>query len=171
MVGGDIVLQLLQRGQSPQSIRILDFQPVTRKDLLKQASGVDFVKTDITSSASVEAAFSKPWPASVAKSPLTVYHTAAKISPGERSLLVYDRVERVNVLGTANVLGAAKTASSDIFVSTASASIALVPAKFWIWPWQSKVEGNLQIVDESDFDAPLRPHGNYFSNCKFLDIL
>ncbi|KAK4648424.1 uncharacterized protein QC761_109920 [Podospora bellae-mahoneyi] len=62
LVGGDIVLQLLERGQSPSSIRILDFAPITRDDMLPKTSACDFVQTDITSIPSVEAAFSKPWP-------------------------------------------------------------------------------------------------------------
>lgn len=166
MVGGDIVLQLLQRGQSPESIRIVDFQPVSRPDVKEQSRGVSFVKADMTSPSSVEAAFSTPWPESVAKKPLTVFHTAAMIDPSARSERLYGHIRRVNVDGTANVLGAAKAAGADIFVATSSASISFIPADLWIWPWQSMPEKWFHKSTEADFDAPLRPHDQFFSNCK-----
>lgn len=164
MVGGDIVLQLLLRGQSPESIRIVDFQPLNRRDMLKKAAACDFVKADMTSLASVEAAFSKPWPASVAKKPLTVYHTAAMINPSDRSERLYERIRRVNVDGTANVLEAAKLAGADIFVATSSASVSYVPAELWVRPWQSVPGNYFQIANEADFDKPVRPHNRFFAN-------
>ncbi|KAK0618099.1 hypothetical protein B0T17DRAFT_509658 [Bombardia bombarda] len=164
LVGGDIVLQLLQRGQSPESIRIVDFQPLVRGDMIKEASACDLVRTDITSPASVKAAFSKPWPVSVADSPLTVFHTAASIRFGERDIILYDRLSRVNVGGTANVLAAAREAGADIFIATSSASVAVTPVTIWQWPWHSVPKGYVQIFTEADFDAPLRPHSQFFAN-------
>src|SRR4051812_17194335 len=99
MVGGDVMMQLLLRGQAPESIRIVDFQGLNRRDMLKKAKDCDVVKADMTSWESVEAAFSKPWPASVAKLPLTVFHTAAKIAPGDRSERLYQRLRRINYGG------------------------------------------------------------------------
>ncbi|KAK0731475.1 dehydrogenase-like protein [Lasiosphaeris hirsuta] len=162
MVGGDIVMALLQRGQSRDSIRIVDFAPVTRPDLV--AGNCGFVKADITLPASVEAAFSEPWPASVSKSPLTVFHTAALINPGERHPMLYERARRVNAGGTANLLGAAKKAGADIFISTGSTSIDILPAEYIIWPWQNKPRRWIQTASEKDFDAPIRPHNQYFAN-------
>ncbi|KAK3341422.1 hypothetical protein B0T25DRAFT_593979 [Lasiosphaeria hispida] len=162
MVGGDIVMALLQRGQSRESIRIVDFAPVTRPDLV--AGNCGFVKADITSPASVEVAFSAPWPASVSKSPLTVFHTAALINPGERHPMLYERARRVNVGGTANLLGAAKKAGADIFISTGSTSIDILPAEYMIWPWQNSPRRWIQTASEKDFDAPIRPHNLYFAN-------
>ncbi|KAL2146862.1 hypothetical protein VTI28DRAFT_1965 [Corynascus sepedonium] len=167
LVGGDIVLQLLQRGESPESIRVVDFAPINRRDMLEAAAGCDFVKTDIASRASVEAAFSKPWPESVAKLPLTVFHTAAVVRPQERSLLLYHRISRVNRDGAVNVLETARAAGADIFVATSSASVSIVPPNFWIWPWQSSPTKYCQIANEKDFDAPLRPHHLFFSNYAF----
>ncbi|KAK1755317.1 hypothetical protein QBC47DRAFT_214103 [Echria macrotheca] len=167
MVGGDIVLQLLLRGQAPESIRIVDFQPVNRADMVETAKGCDFVKADMTSPASVEAAFSKRWPASVARKPLTVYHTAAMINPADRSERLYERLRRVNVDGTANVVEGAKKAGADIFVMTSSASISFHPADLWVWPWQSVPKNYVHIASEADFDAPIRPHDRFFANyCK-----
>lgn len=165
LVGGDIVLNLLSRGQSPSSVRILDFSRPSRSDMTHgEAAAVDYVKTDITDPASVEAAFAKPWPSDVARLPLTVFHTVAAIRPGERSLLLWERTSRVNVDGTRNVLEAAREAGADIFVATSSASVALRPASFLIPPWRSLPHGYFQICDERDFDRPLRPHGEFFSN-------
>lgn len=169
MVGGDIVLQLLQRGQSPETIRIVDFQSLTRRDMLEKAATCDYVKADMTSPASVEAAFAKPWPASAAKKPLTVFHTAAMINPSDRSERLYWRIRRVNVDGTVNVIEAAKNAGADIFVATSSASISFLPAELWVWPWQSIPKNYVHIASEADFDAPIRPHHLFFSNCKFDD--
>jgi nucleoside-diphosphate-sugar epimerase len=133
--------------------------------MLEKAAGCDFVKADISSRESVDAAFSRPWPASVAEKPLTVFHTAAVIRPGERSELLYHRISGINRDGAINVVGAAKAAGADIFVATSSASVGVVPPKLWIWPWQNTPVDFLQVVTEKDFDAPLRPHHLFFSNC------
>lgn len=165
LVGGDIVLNLLSRGQSPASIRILDFSKPSRSDMLHgEVAAVDYVKTDITDPASVEAALAKPWPSDVARLPLTVFHTVAAIRPGERSLLLWERTSRVNIDGTRNVLAAARAAGAGIFVATSSASVSLRPARFLIPPWRSQPRGYFQVCDERDFDRPLRPHGEFFSN-------
>ena len=168
LVGGDIVLQLLQRGQSPEGIRIIDFSAVTRPDMVQKVIGCDFVQTNITSPSSVEAAFSKPWPKSVANLPLTVYHTAAVIRPQERALVFYERVSAVNRDGAINVLNAAKAAGADVFVATSSASVSIRPPDFCIWPWQKHPGNWFQICDEKDFDAPIRSHGEFFANCMFF---
>lgn len=167
LVGGDIVLNLLARGQSPSSIRILDFSSPSRSDMTHgAATAVDYVKTDITDPASVEAALAKAWPSDVARLPLTVFQTVAAIRPGERSLLLWERTSRVNIDGTWNVLAGAKAAGADVFVATSSASVSLRPARFFpIPPWQSEPpRGYFQVCDERDFDRPLRPHGDFFSN-------
>ncbi|KAK0729117.1 dehydrogenase-like protein [Apiosordaria backusii] len=165
LVGGDIVLQLLERGQSPSSIRIADFAPVSRDDMLPKTSACDFVKTDITSIPSVEAAFSKPWPSSVSHLPLTVFHTAALIRPQERNPLLYQRVSRVNRDGAIIVLNTAKKHGCDIFIATSSGSVSITPPQFFpFWPWQSSPKGYFQICDERDFDLPIRPHEKFFAN-------
>lgn len=87
-------MHLIMRGESTSTIRIVDFTPPSRPELLE----VGFVKTDISDRSSVKAAFTTPWPSSeVSKLPLTVFHTAAVIRPAERSLLVWDRTSGVNV--------------------------------------------------------------------------
>jgi nucleoside-diphosphate-sugar epimerase len=128
------------------------------------ATEVDFVRTDITSRASIKAALSKPWRPSVASLPLTVFHTAAVIIPSDRSQLLYGFPEAVNVRGTRNVLELAKEAGADIFSSTSSGSIAVRPVKPWVAPWARSPRNFWQVLDERDFSRPLRPHGEFFGN-------
>ncbi|KAG7144141.1 3 beta-hydroxysteroid dehydrogenase/Delta 5--_4-isomerase like protein [Verticillium longisporum] len=165
LVGGQIVLQLLQRGQAPSSIRIIDFVPPTRDELQTPlAREVEFAQTDISSEASTIAAFNKPWQATSAKLPLTVFHTAAAIRPSERHPLVYHRHARVNVGGTANVLSAAKSAGADIFIFTSSCSVAFRPVTWFSPLWRRWPTNIVQTMTEDDFSAPLRPREDFPSN-------
>ncbi|KAI1775669.1 NAD(P)-binding protein [Hypoxylon cercidicola] len=164
-VGGQIVLHLLARGQSPESIRIVDFRKPDRSDMTKgPATQVEFAQADIASSSATSAAFDKPWPASVAKLPLTVFHTAAVIAPSERLLRTYDRVKRVNIDGVRHVLDASRVAGASVFVSTSSASVAYEPVEYWGNPLRRWPRHYWQAIDESDFDRPLRPHARFFGN-------
>ncbi|KAI0411601.1 hypothetical protein F5X98DRAFT_357008 [Xylaria grammica] len=165
LVGGYIVLQLLARGTPPAHIRILDIRRSERSDMNSgPAVEVDFVRTDITSRASVDAAFSRPWPASAAKLPLTVFHTAAVILASDRSAHGYAFPESVNVKGTANLLAAAKAAGASIFSSTSSASIAIRPVGTWVAPWAKEPKHFFQILDTQDFKLPPRKREGYFGN-------
>lgn len=167
-MGGDIVLQLLARGESPQAIRIVDFAPLTRHKMLQAGcSACDYVKADITSLSSVEAAFTKPWPKAVADRPMSVFHTAAAIRPAERKWIFYDRLRRVNVMGVVNVMDTARKYGADVFIMTSSASVGIWPLKMWGWPWQKHPVNHVQVYNEDDFDKPLRPHNEFFSNCMF----
>lgn len=174
LVGGYLVLQLLERGTPPHAIRIVDFQRPHRADMLAHPSfaDVDFRKTDISSAEETEAAFTAPWgDRDVEKWPLTVFHTAAVIIPSARSELVKSFCEAVNVQGTENVLAATKEAGADVLIATSSASIGIRPIEFWErWPslnwWWGKEYPRYyaQILDEKDFWQPLRSHGDFFGN-------
>ncbi|KAI0206629.1 hypothetical protein F4808DRAFT_1103 [Astrocystis sublimbata] len=165
LVGGYIVLQLLARGTPPAQIRILDIRRTERSDMLSgPAQAVDFVQTDITSRKSVEAAFARPWPASAAKLPLTVFHTAAVILASDRSPHSYAFPESVNVKGTANLLAAAKAAGASVFSATSSASICIKPVGTWVAPWAHEPKDFFQILDTQDFNLPLRNREGYFGN-------
>ncbi|KAI1163635.1 3-beta hydroxysteroid dehydrogenase/isomerase [Nemania serpens] len=164
-VGGQIVLHLLMRGESPESIRILDFRRVERADMKSGAAAqVDFAQADITSPSGTKAAFDKPWPSSVAKLPLTVFHTAALIIASERTMATYEPIKRVNIDGTKNVMEAAKAAGATIFIATSSASIAHRPASYWGNPFRRWPKNYFQLIDESDFDQPMLPHSEFFAN-------
>ncbi|KAF6830168.1 3-beta hydroxysteroid dehydrogenase/isomerase family [Colletotrichum musicola] len=165
LVGGQMVIQLIARGQPPESIRIVDFRKPGRDDMSSvPVSQVDFAQADISSEAATSAAFAKPWPSSVAHLPLTVFHTAAVIRPSERSLLVYDRCAAVNAAGTAHVLAASKAAGADVLVFTSSCSVALKPVKFFNAPWKRWPTHFFQVLDEADFQRPMRAHEEFFAN-------
>ncbi|KAI0892962.1 NAD(P)-binding protein [Annulohypoxylon nitens] len=163
LVGGFIVLQLLARGNPPESIRIIDIRKTERNDM-SVATEVEFVKTDITSADSVEAAFALPWHPSVAHLPLTVFHTAAVILASERSKFQYAFPEAVNVRGTNNVLEAARKAGADIFSSTSSGSISIKPVEPFVAPWERSPRHFWQVLDVKDFSMPLREREQYFAN-------
>ncbi|KAI1639915.1 hypothetical protein F4809DRAFT_592798 [Biscogniauxia mediterranea] len=164
-VGGQIVLHLLARGQPPESIRIVDFRKPDRSDMMTgPATKVDFAQADITSPAAVSEAFGKPWPPTVAGLPLTVFHTAALIDAAQRSPRAYDGVKRVNVDGTKNVLEASKDAGATVFVSTSSASVEYRPVAHWGNPFRRWPKNYWQVIDESEFGKPLRPHSQFFGN-------
>ncbi|KAI1817668.1 NAD(P)-binding protein [Poronia punctata] len=165
LVGGYIVLQLLARGTPPEHIRILDIRRTERSDMLcGPATAVDFAQTDITSRASVDAAFARPWPASAAKLPLTVFHTAAVILASDRSPHGYSFPESVNVKGTANLLAAAKAAGASVFSATSSGSIAIRTVGTWVAPWETEPRDFFQVLDTRDFEKPLRKREEYFGN-------
>ena len=165
LVGGSIVLQLLARGETPDSIRMLDVREAVWHHKENEAvTKCQFIKTNIASPESTAAAFNAPWPSSVASAPLTIYHTAAVIRPMERSLLVYERCSRVNVDGTANIIAAAKEAGADILVATSSGSISLRPVNFWVSPWTKWPKRFFQLYDESDAYGPERSHEEFFGN-------
>ncbi|KAI0409112.1 hypothetical protein F4802DRAFT_615638 [Xylaria palmicola] len=165
LVGGYIVLQLLARGTPPTHIRILDIRRTERSDMQSgPALAVDFVQTDITSRASVDAAFAHPWPASAAALPLTVFHTAAVILASDRSAHSYGFPESVNVKGTANLVAAARAAGASVFSATSSASIAIRPVGTWVWPWAREPRDFFQMLDTRDFQLPLRKREAYFGN-------
>ncbi|KAK3298798.1 uncharacterized protein B0H64DRAFT_386230 [Chaetomium fimeti] len=169
LVGGYIILQLLERGQPPESIRIVDFRAPNRADMLQgPATRIDFVQTDVSSADATDGAFNKEWHPSVSHLPLTVFHTAAVIVPSDRSKLVSGFCEAVNVRGTQNVLDAARRAGADVLVSTTSASISIRPVELWVPPWKlhSKTSPRdyWQVLDEKDFFEPLRSHGEFYAN-------
>ncbi|TRX96053.1 hypothetical protein FHL15_003195 [Xylaria flabelliformis] len=165
LVGGYIVLQLLARGTPPTHIRILDIRRTERSDMQSgPATEVDFAQTDITSPESIKAAFARPWPASAAKLPLTVFHTAAVILASDRSAHSYAFPERVNVKGTANLLAAAKAAGASVFSSTSSASICIKPVGTWVAPWAGEPKNYFQMLHTRDMNLPLRKREEYFGN-------
>lgn len=147
LVGGWIVKQLLERGESPSAIRILDLRPPVRSDIL--AAHVDYVKTDITNPASVDAAFAKSWPGHITHRPLTIFHTAAMIGFAERAKDLMLPYYRINVLGTENVLTAAKEAGASCFISTSSGSAGMIAPTFFIKPWQPWPSHYVQVLGDA----------------------
>ena len=158
-MGSWIVSHLLQRGEHPSSIRILDLLAPT--DVLAQ--GIDYIKTNITEELAVAAAFARPWPANAANLPLTVFHTAAIIRPQDRLKIFLPLLSKVNVDGTRNILNAAKRSGASCFISTSSGSVSLQSPNFFVAPWKSEPEHSVQVLSD-DAKLPQRHHehfGNY----------
>jgi nucleoside-diphosphate-sugar epimerase len=62
-LGGWIVRHLLERGEHPKQIRVLDIRAPTRPDLTTGlAKDIDFRLVDISDREQVQAAFNAPWP-------------------------------------------------------------------------------------------------------------
>jgi nucleoside-diphosphate-sugar epimerase len=153
LVGGWIVQHLLTRGEDPRAIRILDIAAPTRSDIVQALElGVEFIKTDVSDAAAVKKAFDAPWPAAVAKLPLTVFHTVAIITVSSRTQEFYGPYKKINVDGTSNVVEAAKKAGADCLIATGSASIGLKPVQYFMLPWQKWPEGWLQVIENADPD-------------------
>ncbi|KAH9014505.1 hypothetical protein EDB85DRAFT_2029543 [Lactarius pseudohatsudake] len=136
-VGSYIVRLLVLRGET--NVRVLDIVP-PHDDFLASHPAVTYTKVDITSPSSVHAALVAPFPSGAL--PSVIFHTAAAIRFWERATYTFGASHRVNVLGTAAVLEAAKKLQTGaIVVYTSSADVAHEP------PWDK--------ISISDDDAPL----------------
>ena len=166
-VGGWIVVHLLQRGEDPRKIRVIDIRLPTRQDLTSGlAKHVHFMQVDITDAIALENAFNAPWPTTDTLGPepeLTVFHTAACIRYYERhpSLLPYSA--RVNIGGTQNVVNAARSAGASILVFTSSGTIPIHNSRFWLWPWETEPKFFVQVVTDDEKLIPKR-HYDFYSN-------
>ncbi|KAG6896352.1 hypothetical protein C0992_008814 [Termitomyces sp. T32_za158] len=165
-LGGWIIASLLERGEDPNAIRILDIRPPLRDDLIEaQNKGVVFIKVDVSDKTAVEAAFNAPWPSSVS-SPLpelTVFHTAANIRFYERYTMFLSRSAKVNVRGTENIVNSARSVGASILIYTSSGSVAVRRSRFFLWPWERKPKFFVQIINDDEAALPKR-HDEFFSN-------
>ncbi|KAI0037138.1 NAD-P-binding protein [Vararia minispora EC-137] len=161
-LGGWIVLHLIERGEDPRKIRVLDIRPPTRPDLTTgPASLVDFRRVDVSDRASVDAAVSAPWPdGATSNEETTVFHTAAGIRFYERHPALIPLSAKVNVDGLQNVLDAARRTGVAVFIYTSSGSVLVRRARFWLWPWES---GQFVQAFDDSTQAPVK-HEDTFSN-------
>ncbi|KAF8621229.1 hypothetical protein AX15_007945 [Amanita polypyramis BW_CC] len=168
-LGGWIVSQLLERGEDPTKIRILDLHSSSRKDFAAgPASRIAFFKVDISDREAVQAAFNAPWPGEGNSKPeLTVFHTAASIRFYERHPDLVQRSAQANVQGTQNVVDAARAVGVNVMVYTSSGSTCVRRSRFWLWPWEREPPFFVQVINDLD-DAifPTR-HDQFFSNYAF----
>jgi hypothetical protein len=174
-LGGWIVRHLLERGEHPKQIRVLDIRAPTRPDLTTGlAKDVDFRLVDISDREQVQAAFDAPWPPSLSSTPsggrsqpveteTTVFHTAANIRYYERDARLLPLSEKVNVEGTQNVLDAARAAGVSVLIYTSSGSVFVRRARLWLWPWEKRSPFSVQTIDDDDSRLPRR-HEEMFSN-------
>ncbi|KDQ60162.1 hypothetical protein JAAARDRAFT_152710 [Jaapia argillacea MUCL 33604] len=163
-LGGWIVLHLIQRGEDPKRIRILDIRPPTRKDLTTGAAqSIDFKRVDICDAAAVLVAFQAPWADPSDQSEITVFHTAANIRFYERHPSLVSNSAKVNVEGTRNVIDAACSIGAGTLIYTSSGSVCVKSSRFWLWPWQREPDMVVQVLNDDDTRLPKR-HEEFFSN-------
>lgn len=132
---------------------MLDINAPQRADLLSgPATQVDFHRVDVSDAAALHAAFLAPWPDAAvrAQGGLTVLHAASTIRFYERHAGLLARSERVNVLGTQNVVLAAQAAGADVLVYTSSGSTPVRKTRFLLWPWQAEPEHFVQLIGDDD---------------------
>lgn len=166
---------MLERGEHPKQIRVLDIRAPARPDLTTGlVKDVDFRLVDISNREQVQAAFDAPWPltptpsaagstAETVETETTVFHTAANIRFYERDVRLLPLSEKVNVEGTRNVLDAARAAGVSVLVYTSSGSVFVRRARLWLWPWEKQSPLSVQIIDDDDSRIPRR-HEEMFSN-------
>ncbi|KAI0047713.1 NAD-P-binding protein [Auriscalpium vulgare] len=161
-LGGWIVRHLVERGEDPRRIRVLDIRAPTRPDLTTgRAKDVDFRLVDVSDKEAVRAAFKAPWPAGE-DAEITVFHTVANIRFYERHPRLLPLSDKVNVQGTQNVVDAAREIGVSVLVYTSSGSISVRRTRFWLWPWQAQPEFFVQVFKD-DAQIPQR-HEDAFSN-------
>ncbi|KAF8632857.1 hypothetical protein AX17_004705 [Amanita inopinata Kibby_2008] len=169
-LGGWIVSQLLDRGEDPRKIRILDISPSSRKDFMTgPATQVQFFKVDMSNRAAVDAAFKAPWPqigldGECSEPELTVFQTAANIRFYERHPKLVDRSTRVNVQGTQNIIDSARAVGASVLVYTSSGSICVRRSRFWLWPWEREPPFFVQVINDVDDSVFPKRHDQFFSN-------
>ncbi|KAF9446582.1 NAD(P)-binding protein [Macrolepiota fuliginosa MF-IS2] len=166
-LGGWIATQLLDRGEHPSHIRLLDLRPppsTTLKSALK--TGVQFIKVDVSDPDAVLSAFSSPWPTTTTTpTPITVFHTAANIRFYERFVWQLPFSARVNVEGTRNVVEAAVRVGADVLVYTSSGSIGIRSNRFLLWPWEAGPRFHVQVIGDGDQGREAGwMHEDFFSN-------
>ncbi|KAK7042387.1 3-beta hydroxysteroid dehydrogenase isomerase family [Favolaschia claudopus] len=165
-LGGWIVMQLLERGEDPRRIRILDIRAPVRHDLTTRGKDVAFIQTDVSDAAAVDAAFNAPWPDQNMPGPppeITVFHTAANIRFYEKSEMLLPNSAKVNVTGTQNILNASQAVGATIMVYTSSGSVSVHATRFLLWPWETEPAFFVQPIDEDEALIPKR-HADHFSN-------
>ena len=165
-MGGWVIDYLLQRGEEPTNIRVIDFAPTPVNYVVSDAIslGLQYVRADITDAKAVSSAFGQPWPdrPNHISDGITVIHNAAAIRFFERHTIFLPRSTAVNVDGLRNCLEAAKAIGVDIFILTSSASVAVRPRRLLLWPWEKEPKGWVQIIDDSTKDP--ETHEECFSN-------
>ncbi|KAG6918315.1 hypothetical protein DXG01_015173 [Tephrocybe rancida] len=143
-LGTYIVRLLLLRGET--HIRIIDLNPPSER--IASNPAVSFVKTDITSLESVRRALG-PFESTGAP-PKVIYHTAAIIRFWERFSYCWNASYDINVVGTANVIKAARELPSAILVYTSTADTVIPRPRFLRLGWGLNSNNTV-----SDYDEPL----------------
>ncbi|KAI0250751.1 hypothetical protein BJV78DRAFT_1127403 [Lactifluus subvellereus] len=159
-VGSYIARLLILRGET--NVRVLDLAPPPQD--LASHPAVTYTKVDVTSLPSLRAALREPFPSGTL--PSVIFHTAASIRFWERAAYTFDASYRVNVLGTAAVLAAAKELlpKGAIVVYTSSVDVAVAAPRFLrlgrdyhLPPWNKITIGD----DDASLSMSAGPTNNY----------
>lgn len=154
---------MLERGEDPKKIRILDIRPPTRSDLrIGAAQQVAFLQVDVSDAAAVSETFKAPWPDAEGELEVTVFHTAANIRFYERHIGLLPHSNKVNYNGTINVINASKEIGANTLIYTSSASVSVRRSRFWLWPWERRPALFIQVYKD-DTQLP-KQHDQFFSN-------
>ncbi|KAF9046773.1 hypothetical protein BJ165DRAFT_1316596, partial [Panaeolus papilionaceus] len=154
-LGGWIAAMLLDRGENPQNIRILDFKETIVNRVPRDAvsKGLQIIKVDITNKEVLKKAFLAPWSSHSSTDTLpalTVFHTAAVIRFYECSQWSYPRSAAVNVEGTANVIDASLEAGADVLIYTSSGNGGIKPGLHYLLdPRQDASPTSVQVLDDT----------------------
>lgn len=137
------------------------------------SNGVQFIKVDVTDPGALEAAFKAPWNDVVrardAQPEITVFHTVANIRFYERHTSLIDKSARVNIVGTQNIVRAAKTVGANILIYTSSGSVGVRRSRFWLWPWEKEPQYFVQVINDDELLFPKR-HEQFFSNYAYTKM-
>ncbi|KAJ7152589.1 3-beta hydroxysteroid dehydrogenase/isomerase family-domain-containing protein [Mycena crocata] len=167
-LGGWIVVQLLERGEDPKRLRVIDIRPPARHDLTTgRAKDIQFIQADVSDAEALRAAFNAPWPEDSQPGGVTpqisVFHTAANIRFYEKNVALLPNSAKVNVTGTQNIIDAAREIGATAMVYTSSGSVGVRSQRFLLWPWETAPEAFVQGINDDDANIPKR-HYDFFSN-------
>ncbi|EGN97982.1 hypothetical protein SERLA73DRAFT_74243 [Serpula lacrymans var. lacrymans S7.3] len=123
-LGTYLVRLLLSRGET--NIRVLDLRPPPPEIISNRS--VSYVRTDITSAVSVRNALLQPFE-STGSPPSVIYHMAVIIRFWERNSFSWPISYGINVVGTKNIIAAAKQISGATLIYTSTADAVLHSAK------------------------------------------
>ncbi|KAH7927636.1 NAD(P)-binding protein [Leucogyrophana mollusca] len=124
-LGTYLVRLLILRGET--NIRVLDLHPPS--PLVASDPSVSYIKTDVTSLDSIRRGLHQPFPAT-GTPPTVIYHTAVVIRFWERAYYAWHLSYNVNVLGTRNIIAAAKEIPGAVLIYTSSSDTVIPSTKF-----------------------------------------
>ncbi|KAF9219894.1 NAD(P)-binding protein, partial [Gyrodon lividus] len=164
-LGTYLIRLLLLRGE--MNIRVVDLNPP--EAVISSQAAVSFVRADITDPVSIRDALLQPFN-EIGSPPTVIYHTAALIRFWERSYYSWHLSYRVNVLGTRNVVAAAKEIPGATLIYTSTADAIIHSTKFCRLGLDGKYPPwNKHVI--SDDDPPLGPweqHESCYARSKVL---
>ncbi|TFK28566.1 NAD(P)-binding protein [Coprinopsis marcescibilis] len=165
-LGGYVVAQLLDRGEDPRKIRILDLNEPSHPTVSSALSqGLQLFKTNLADSKAVLNAFTAPWyDDNKGNTSTTVFHTASNILFYERHPAFLDRSTKVNVEGTRNVVSSSKAVNADVLIYTSSAAAGVKSTRLLLFPWETHPKHHIQVFNEDSESHFPKEHWGHFSN-------